>query len=123
MDAESRTGVCERAICGVRRLAGLAAESEEGDVVRESLVRELRALLDLESARIVRCDEAPLREAELAAATESEEGGRGRRRVLELRLAAQTHEAVILLAREPQGLGADEVAAASALVDVASVVL
>ena len=117
MDAESRTGVYERAIRGVRRLAGLAAEIEAGDVVRQALVRELRALLDLESATIVTCDEAALRDAELTAAPENEQGNRGRRRVLELRSAAQTHEAVILLAREPQGLGADELAAAAALVD------
>ena len=123
MDAESRAGVCERAIRGVRRLAGLAAEIEEGDVVRQALVRELRALLDLESATIVTCDEAALRDAELTFAPENEQGNRGRRRVLELLSAAQTHEGVILLAREPQGLGADELAAAAALVDMASVVL
>ena len=91
MDAESRTGVCERAIRGVRRLAGLAAESEAGDVVGEALVRELRALLDLESVTIVTCDEAALRDAELIFAPNEQEN-RGRRRVLELRSAAQTHE-------------------------------
>ena len=50
-------------------------------------------------------------------------GDRPRSLVLELRSPARTQEAVILLAREPHGLGADEVAAAGALVDVTAVVL
>ncbi len=127
MEAERRTGVYARAVRGVRRLARLAAESDEGDVVREALVRELRTMLNLESVTIVTCDQAARHPGEFAEATEIEEGhraaDRGRSVVLELRSPARTHQGVVLLAREPDGLGADEVAAAAALVDVASVVL
>ena len=134
MAAENRTGVYERAVRGMRRLAGLAAESGEGDVVRDALVCELRSVLDLESVTVVSCDEgAAARDAvALAEAAESKggkprafelAGDRRRSLVLELCSPARTQEAVILLAREPHGLGADEVAAAGALVDVAAVVL
>jgi len=128
MEAENRTGVYELAVGGVRRLARLAAESDEGDVVRDALVRELRVVLDLESVSVVRCDQgAAARHTEtLPEAAEAGGGGardRGRRLVLELRSSARAREAVILRAREARGLGADEVTAAGALVDVAAVVL
>ena len=57
MEAENRTGVYERAVRGMRRLAGLAADSGEGEVVRDALVCELRAVLDLESVTVVSSDE------------------------------------------------------------------
>ena len=134
MSAENRTGVYERAVRGMRRLAGLAADNGEGDVVRDTLVCELLAVLDLDSVTIVSCDEAaaPRDAVALAEAAETE-GGKpgafelaGDRRpslVLELCSPARTQEAVMRLAREPHGLGPDEVAAAGALVDVAALVL
>jgi diguanylate cyclase (GGDEF)-like protein len=128
MEAENRAGVYERAVRGIQRLAGLAAESDEGDVVRDALVRELRVVLDLESVSVVRCDQgAAARHPEALPEAAEVEGDsardRERRLVLELRSPARAREAVILVARQARGLGADEVAAAGALVDVATVVL
>jgi diguanylate cyclase (GGDEF)-like protein len=134
MKTEHRSDVYERTVRGMRRLAGLAAQSGKEDVVRDALVCELLAVLDLESVTVVSRDEgAPARDAVALAEAAGIEGGRqravdlaGDRRwslVLELRLPARTQEAVILLARDAHGLGADEVVAAGALVDVAAVVL
>ena len=130
MKAENRAGMYELAVRGVRRLAGLAAESDEGDVVRDALVRELRVVLDLDSVTVVTCDQgAAARHAKALLEAAEVEGERARDRVrrlvLELRppAPAPAREAVILLAREARRLGADEVTAAGALVDVAAVVL
>ena len=123
------TGVYERAVIGVRRLVALVAESDEGEVIRDALVGELRGVLELESVTVVRCDqgEATRDAGALTQAAEFEEahraGDRGRSLVLELGSPGRTQEAVILVAREPHGLGADELAAAAALVDVAALVL
>jgi diguanylate cyclase (GGDEF)-like protein len=128
MEAENRAEVYERAVRGIRRLAGLAAESDEGDVVRDALVRELRVVLDLETVTVVTCEQgAAARHAEALPEGAEVEGDRARDRkrrlVLELRSPARAREAAILLAREARGLGADDVTAAGALVDVAAVVL
>jgi diguanylate cyclase (GGDEF)-like protein len=129
MKTESMSGVHERAVRGVRRLVALAAESDEGEVIRDALVRELRGVLDLESVTVLRCDqgEAARDAGALTEAAECEEahrgGDRGRSLVLELGSPGRTQQAVILVAREPHGLGADELAAATALVDVAALVL
>ncbi len=130
MEAENTAGMYELAVRGVRRLAGLAAESDEGDVVRDALVRELRVVLDLDSVTVVMCDQgAAARHAKALLEAAEVEGERARDRVrrlvLELRppAPAPAREAVILLAREGRRLGADEVTAAGALVDVAAVVL
>ncbi|MGO9971414.1 MAG: GGDEF domain-containing protein [Solirubrobacteraceae bacterium] len=130
MEAENRAGMYELAVRGVRRLAGLAANSDEGDVVRDALVRELRVVLDLDSVTVVTCDQgAAARHAKALLEAAEVEGERARDRVrrlvLELRppAPAPAREAVILLAREARRLGADEVTAAGALVDVAAVVL
>ncbi len=114
----------ERAVEGVRRLVALVAESDEGDVVRAALVGELRVALDLESVRFLPCDEvAAAHDARaLTAAVGSGESHRGRSLVLELRSPA-AQDAVVLVTRGPHGLGADEFAAAAALVDVAALVL
>ena len=123
------TGVYERAVIGVRRLVALVAESDEGEVIRDALVGELRGVLELESVTVVRCGqgEAARDAGALTEAAEFEEahrgGDRGRSVVLELGSPGRTQEAVILVAREPHGLGADELAAAAALVDVAALVL
>ena len=123
------SGVHERAVRGVRRLVALAAESDEGEVIRDALVRELRGVLDLESVTVLRCDqgEAARDAGALTEAAECEKahrgGDRARSLVLELGSPERTQEAVILVAREPHGLGADELAAATALVDVAALVL
>ncbi len=127
MEAENRAGVYKLAVGGVRRLAGLAAESDEGDVVRDALVRELRVVLDLESVSVVRCDQgAAARDAEAQPEAAEVEGERARDRewrlVLELRSPARAPEAMILLAREAHD-GVDEVTAAGALVEVAALVL
>ncbi len=118
----------ERAVGGIRRLAGLAAESDEGDVVRDALVRELRVVLELESVSVVTCDQgAAARHTEVLGEAAEVEGERARDRerrlVLKLRPPAPAREAVMLLARKARGLGSDEVTAAGALVDVAAVVL
>ncbi len=130
MEAENTAGMYELAVRGVRRLAGLAAESDEGDVVRDALVRELRVVLDLDSVTVVMCDQgAAARHAKALLEAAEVEGERARDRVrrlvLELRppAPAPAREAVILLAREGRRLGADEVTAAGALVDVAAIVL
>jgi diguanylate cyclase (GGDEF)-like protein len=129
MEAKDRTGVYERAVGGMRRLTELATDSGEGDVVRDALVCELRVVLDLESVKVASCDQSAAALAEAAGFGGGEPGapdlaGDTRRGlVLELRSRARTQEAVILLARDPHGLGPDEVAAAAALVDVAAVVL
>jgi diguanylate cyclase (GGDEF)-like protein len=128
MGAENRTGVYELAVGGVRRLAGLAAESDEGGVVRDALVRELRMALDLESVSVVTCDQgAAARQTEALPEAAEVEGERARDRerglVLKLRPPTRAREAVILLARGARRLGTNEVTAAGALVDVAAVVL
>ncbi len=129
MEARNRTGVHERAVRGMRRLAGFATDSGEGDVVRDALVCELSVVLDLESVKVVSCDESAVALAEAVEFEVGEPrapdlaGDTGRGLVLELRSRARTQESVILLAREPHGLGPDEVAVAAALVDVAAVVL
>jgi diguanylate cyclase (GGDEF)-like protein len=119
------SGVYEGAVQGVRRLVALVAESDEGDVVRDALVGELRVALDLESVRFLTCDEvAAAHDARaLTAAVGSGESHRERSLVLELCSPAGAQDAVVLVTREPHGLGADELAAAAALVDVASLVL
>ena len=123
------TGVYERAVISVRRLVALVAESDEGEVIRDALVGELRGVLELESVTVVRCDQGKAtRDAgALTEAAEFEEAhrraDRGRSVVLELGSPGRTQEAVILVAREPHGLGADQLAAAAALVDVAALVL
>ncbi len=128
MEAENRVGVYELAVRGVRRLAGLAEASDEGGVVRDALVRELRVVLDLESVTVVTCDQgATAHHTEALPEAAEVEGKRARDRerrlVLKLRPSARAREAVILLARVARRLGADEVTAAGALVDVAAVVL
>jgi diguanylate cyclase (GGDEF)-like protein len=127
MEAESKPGMYERTVRGVRRLAGLAAESDEGDTVCDALLRELRVVLDLERVTVVTRDQAARQPGAVAEATDAEErdraGERRRTLVLELPSPARTQQAVILVARDSHGLGADEVAAATALVDVAAVVL
>ncbi len=128
MGAENRTGVFELAVGGVRRLAGLAAETDDGAVVRDALVRELRIALELESVTVVTCDQGTAaRHAEALPESTEVEGERARDRerrlVLKLRPPARAREAVIMLAREARRLGTDEVTAAGALVDVAAVVL
>ena len=113
----------------MRRLVALVAESDAGEVIRDALVGELRGVLELESVTVVRCDQGETaRDAgALTEAAECEEahrgGDRGRSVVLELGSPGRTQEAVILVAREPHGLGADQLAAAAALVDVAALVL
>ena len=118
----------ERAVRGIRRVAALTAEGGEGDVIRDALVRELRVLLDLEGLSVVTCEESQPRHIETLSATAEHQGGRlpSDRElsvVLELRSPALGQQTVILLADEPRELGADEVAAAAALVDVAALVL
>ncbi|MGZ6692930.1 MAG: hypothetical protein ACXVHQ_36675, partial [Solirubrobacteraceae bacterium] len=49
MNAESETAVYERAARGVRRLAQLAARSDDADLVRDALVRELTVAVELET--------------------------------------------------------------------------
>ncbi len=132
MEPKDKSAVYERAVCSIRRLAWFATDGGVGDVVRDALVRELGAVLDLESVSFGSYDEsAAARPAvALAAAAESEGGEQpapdppgddGRGLMLGLRLSGETREGVILLAREP--LGPQEVVAAAALVDVAAVVL
>jgi diguanylate cyclase (GGDEF)-like protein len=122
-------GLYERAVRGIRRVAALSAEGGEGDAIRDALVRELRVLLDLEGLSVVTREESqPSRHAETLSATTDHQWGRLRGDqelsvVLELRSPALGQQAVILLADEPRELGADEVAAAAALVDVAALAL
>jgi diguanylate cyclase (GGDEF)-like protein len=129
MEAKDRSGVYERAVGGMRRLAAFGTDSRGEDVVRDALVCELRVVLDVESVKVVSCDQSA---AALVEAAELEGGEPGapdlagdtrRGLVLGLRSRARTQEAVLLLARDQHGLGPDEVAAAAALVDVAAVVL
>jgi len=125
----SERGLYERAVRGIRRIAALTAEGGEGDVIGDALVRELRVLLDLEGLSVVtREGSQPARHAEtLSATAEHQErrlpGDRELSVVLELRSSALGRRTVILLADEPRELGADEVAASAALVDVAALVL
>jgi diguanylate cyclase (GGDEF)-like protein len=128
MEAENRAGVYELAVRGMRRLAGLAAETDEGDVVRDALARELRVVLDLESVSVATRDQdAAARHTEAPPEDAGVEGERARDRArrleLELRSPARAPQAVILLAREARDLGADEVTVAEALVEVAALVL
>lgn len=127
MEAERSTGIYERAVQGIRRLTALTLQSDDADVVREALVRELQAALDLPDVSVVRGDQA---DAERAAEAQSASVECERRQpvaggglVLELRSPAQIRESVVLLASAPRVLGADEATAAAALVDVAAVAL
>ena len=115
----------ERAVQGVRRLVALGAESDEGDVVRDALVGELRVALDLESVKVLSCDEVAAAHdgRALTEAVGSGESHRERSLVLELCSPAGVQDAVVLVTREPHGLGADELAAAAALIDVAALAL
>ncbi len=128
MEAERSTGVYERAVGGIRRLAALTSESGEEDIVHDALVRELRLVLDLARVTVVTRtqDDAAQHTEPLDDAAEAERREPGHPAwtvVLELRSPAQPQETVLVLASEPHELGADEVAAATALVDVAVVVL
>ena len=131
MNAESNTAVYERAARGVRRLAQLAAGSDDADLVRDALVRELAIAVELESVTFAGrgAGGAAARDVAIGAAgTEAEQLGgaeEGPRRalVLELRSPTAVKEAVVLVAREHRPLGADEAIAAAALVEVAEVAL
>ena len=133
LEANNSTGVHKRAVRGMRRLAALASESDE-DLVLDALVRELRSVLQLNSVTVISCDQgAPARPALALPETAEADavnpracdlvGDRRRSLVLELRSPTSSQEAAMLLAGEPHGLGADEVAVAAALIDVAAVVL
>jgi diguanylate cyclase (GGDEF)-like protein len=127
MEARDSTGVHERAVRGMRRLAGLASESDEGAVL-DALVRELHSVLELESVTVMRCDErgatrpamASTEPAEFEAARDVV-GDRRRSAVFELHSAIGTRHSLALLAGEPHGLGTDDLLVAAALIDVAAV--
>ena len=134
MDAGTERNPTERrlyecAVRGIRRVAALSAEGGEGDVIHDALVRELRVLLELECLSVVTREESqPARHAEtLSPRAEHQRrrlrGDRELNVVLELRSPALGQRTVILLADEPCELGADEAAAAAALVDVAALAL
>ena len=131
MNAESKTAVYERAARGVRRLAQLAAGSDDADLVRDALVRELTVVVELESVTLAGrgAEGAAARDAAIRAAGTEAEQVRGaeedprRALVFELRSPAAVQEAVVLVAREHRPLGADEATAAAALVEVTEVVL
>jgi diguanylate cyclase (GGDEF)-like protein len=131
VNAESNTPVYERAARGVRRLAQLAARSDDADLVRDTLVRELTVAIELERVTFAGrgAEDAAARDAAIRnAGTEAEQVGgveedRRRALVLELRSSAAVTEAVILVARAHRRLGAGEAIAAAALVEVAEVVL
>jgi diguanylate cyclase (GGDEF)-like protein len=133
MEANKGTGACERAVRAMRRLASLARESDQ-DVVRDALVSELRCVLELDSVTVIACDQdAPRHPLALPPAAAERDGvkpcasglvGDPRRSVvLELRSPTTRQDARMLLAGQPRGLAADEVAVAAALIDVAAVVL
>jgi GGDEF domain-containing protein len=131
VNGESNTAVYERAACGVRRLAQLAARSDDAELIRDALVRELSVVVELESVAFAGrgAARAAARDAAIGAAgTQAEQVRRAeddprRALVLELRSSAAVTEAVVLVAREHRPLGANEGIAAAALVEVAEVVL
>jgi hypothetical protein len=116
VNAESNTAVYERAARGARRLAQLAAGSDDAALVRDALVRELTVAGELESVTFAGrgAGAAAPRDAALHAAGTEAEHVRGaeedprRALVLELRSSPAVQEAVILVAREHRPLGADE---------------
>jgi hypothetical protein len=130
VSAESNTAVYERAARGVRRLAQLAARSDDADLVRDALVRELTVVVELESVTFAGhgAAGAAARDAAIGAAGTEAEQVRGaeenprRALVLELRSSAAVNEAVVLVARAQCPLGVDKAIAAAALVEVAEVV-
>ena len=116
----------ERAIRGVRRLAQLAAEGGEAEVVRGTLLQELGVALELERVTLVPRADATDDPAGTPASSAGPTGGveqAGRELVLHLPWSAAAGEAVVMVARAPRRLGADEAALAAALVDVAGVSL
>jgi len=119
MDAGS--GIYERAIRGVRRLAQLAVEGADAEGVRGTLLQELGVALELERVTLV-----PRGGASAAGAAPASSAGGveqvGRELVLDLSWSA-AGEAVVMVARAPRPLSAGEVAVAAALVDVAGVAL
>src|SRR5512135_2949477 len=124
MDAGS--GMYERAIRGVRRLAQLAAEGGEAEVVRGALLQELGVALELERVTLVPRGGASEDAAAAPASSAGQTGGveqAGRELVLHLRWSAAAGEAVMMVGRAPRRLGADEAAVAAAVVDVAGVAL
>jgi diguanylate cyclase (GGDEF)-like protein len=129
MEATNSTGVYERAVRSMRRLAALAGESDR-EVVREALVRELRGALELDSVTVIPNDHGPALTGSrgrgskrLDARAPELVGERKRSVALELRSPTGSQEAVIMVAREQRGLGVDELAVAAGLIDVAAVVL
>jgi diguanylate cyclase (GGDEF)-like protein len=121
--SRENAGVYERAVHGIRRLAALTADGGERDVVDDALVRELRVVLDVESVSLVTRDESGgARQTEVLDESAEHPEGRELSVVLKLHSPARASETVILLADEPHELGADEVAAAAALVEAAALV-
>ena len=106
MNAESKTAVYERAARGVRRLAQLAARSDDADLVRDALVRELAVVVELETVTFVgrgagargRAMPRSALRTEAGRVRGAEEGPR-RELVLELRSSPAVQEAVVLVAR------------------------
>ncbi len=128
MEAERSIGVHERAVRGIRRLAALTPEVGDGDAVREALVRELRAVLELSRLTVVtRAEGDAMRSADPVDDPVGDEGRRsaGDRDwvVLELPSPPQSQDSLIVLASEPRRLGAAELDAAAALVDMATTML
>ena len=116
----------ERAIRGVRRLAQLAVEGGEAEVVRGALLQELGVALELERVTLVPRGGASDDAAAVPASSAGQTGGveqAGRELVLHLRWSAAAGEAVVMVARAPRRLGADEAAVAGTLFDVAGVAL
>ena len=130
MNADSNTAVYERAARGVRRLTQLPDHSDDEDLVRDELVRELAVVLELERVTVVRDrGGTPARAGPMPAEAPEPEPGDGagagawQELVLELRSSRPIPERVVLVARAHRPLGADEAVAAAALVEVAGVVL
>lgn len=129
MEAESSPGVYERAVGGVRRLAALTQDSGDVDVVRDALVEELRLMLDLAEVTVVTRAQTEASRPEHASPNQTESHrcqpahDRDRGVLLELRSPANAQETVIVLTSQPRDLRAAELTAASALIDVAAVVL
>lgn len=133
MEANNSTAVYERAVRSIRRLAELAGDSDR-EVVRAALVRELRDLLELDSMAVIGDEGGPAQPRAITPATGTDSmrpearslelvEDPGRSLVLQLRSAAGSQEAVIMVAGEQRALDADELAVAAALIDVAAVVL
>ena len=129
MEADRSTGVYERAVHGMRRLAALGLRGADMDAVRDGLVFELQTALDLANVSVAPApagDDDPVREAEgqeLASEGDRRHEAGDRELVLELRSPAQVSASVILRATARRELGADERTVATALADVAAVVI